>query len=112
MEILGIPDESILEQSSRAKLFFDGNNEPILVPNSKGKVRRPSTKTLKHVLKCKDKSFLRFIEDCLVWDPETRLQPKEALQHEWILEGLPPKVLLHHQRMLGLLPPHPDNNEQ
>lgn len=22
--------------------------------------------------------------------------------HEWIIEGLPPKVLLHHKRMLGI----------
>jgi hypothetical protein len=30
------------------------------------------------------------------------LTPIEALQHDWILEGLPPKVLLHHQRMFGM----------
>ena len=24
--------------------------------------------------------------------------------HDWIIEGLPPKVLLHHQRMLGIDP--------
>jgi hypothetical protein len=23
--------------------------------------------------------------------------------HDWIVEGLPPKVLLHHKRMLGLV---------
>lgn len=22
--------------------------------------------------------------------------------HDWILEGLPPKVLMHHKRMLGI----------
>jgi hypothetical protein len=22
--------------------------------------------------------------------------------HEWIIEGLPPKVLIHHKRMLGI----------
>ena len=22
--------------------------------------------------------------------------------HDWIIEGLPPKVLLHHKRMLGI----------
>lgn len=29
------------------------------------------------------------------------MTPLEALQHEWILEGLPEKVLVHHQRMFG-----------
>jgi hypothetical protein len=22
--------------------------------------------------------------------------------HEWVVEGLPPKVLMHHKRMLGI----------
>lgn len=29
------------------------------------------------------------------------MTPLEALQHDWILEGLPEKVLVHHQRMFG-----------
>ena len=30
-----------------------------------------------------------------------RMTPLEALQHPWILEGLPEKVLKHHQKMFG-----------
>lgn len=30
------------------------------------------------------------------------MTPFQALQHSWILEGLPERVLIHHQRMLGL----------
>ena len=37
-----------------------------------------------------------------MWDPEERITPFQALQHPWILEGLPRRVLIHHQRMLGL----------
>ena len=29
------------------------------------------------------------------------MTPLEALQHEWILEGLPEKVLVHHRRMFA-----------
>eukprot|EP00352_Strombidinopsis_acuminata_P005826 CAMPEP_0176366262 /NCGR_PEP_ID=MMETSP0126-20121128/21058_1 /TAXON_ID=141414 ORGANISM="Strombidinopsis acuminatum, Strain SPMC142" /NCGR_SAMPLE_ID=MMETSP0126 /ASSEMBLY_ACC=CAM_ASM_000229 /LENGTH=69 /DNA_ID=CAMNT_0017723615 /DNA_START=318 /DNA_END=527 /DNA_ORIENTATION=- len=29
------------------------------------------------------------------------MTPLEALKHEWILEGLPEKVLMHHQKMFG-----------
>lgn len=102
MEIKGVPDDYLLEMSQRRKLFFDANNEPIIVANSRGKKRRPLTKTLKGVLlKCSDEKFLNFIDQCLDWDPINRMTPLEALQHEWILEGLPPKVLLHHQRMFG-----------
>jgi serine/threonine protein kinase len=47
-------------------------------------------------------SFIDFIERCLDWDPSTRITPFEALMHEWVIEGLPPKVLVHHKRMLGI----------
>lgn len=102
MEIKGIPPDEILELSSRKKLFFDNSNDPIIVANSRGKKRKPLTKTLKGVLRCNDPGFLSFVDSCLDWDPVNRMTPLEALQHEWILEGLPPKVLLHHQRMFGM----------
>lgn len=47
-------------------------------------------------------NFLNFLELCFDWDPINRMTPVEALQHEWILEGLPPKVLVHHKRMFGV----------
>ena len=37
-----------------------------------------------------------------------RMTPLEALQHPWILEGLPEKVLKHHRKMFG----SEDNKEQ
>ena len=46
MEIKGVPANYILELSTRRKLFFDSENQPIIVANSKGKKRRPLTKTL------------------------------------------------------------------
>lgn len=79
MEIKGIPADYILEMSSRRKLFFDPLGEPIIVPNSKGKKRRPLTKTLKGVLRCTDQNFLNFIDECLDWDPVNRMSPLEAL---------------------------------
>jgi len=30
------------------------------------------------------------------------MTPLEALQHPWVLEGLPAKVLVHHQKMFGI----------
>jgi serine/threonine protein kinase len=47
-------------------------------------------------------NFIRFLKGCLAWDPNERFSPKEALMHEWILEGLPPKVLVQHKKMLGI----------
>jgi hypothetical protein len=38
------------------------------------------------------------------------MTPDQALRHAWILEGLPPKVLIHHQKLHDIktseLPPH------
>ena len=37
------------------------------------------------------------------------MTPDEALKHVWILKGLPPQVLIHHQKMHNIgtpeLPP-------
>lgn len=52
MEICGIPQPEVLKLSSRKHLFFEKNNEPIVVKNSRGKERKPNTKTLERILKC------------------------------------------------------------
>jgi dual specificity tyrosine-phosphorylation-regulated kinase 2/3/4 len=93
MEILGIPDKQVLALSTRKHLFFDDNNQAIIVPNSRGKERTPNSKQLERVLKCQDPKFLSFLRGCFKWHPVDRMTPLEALQHEWILEGLPDKVL-------------------
>ncbi|KAI9005691.1 kinase-like domain-containing protein, partial [Hyaloraphidium curvatum] len=84
MEIKGVPDKDLLEKGSRRKLFFDSTGAPRVFTNSKGKKRRPSTKTLPGVLRCTDTVFIDFIERCLDWDPAKRMTPAQALQHEFI----------------------------
>ncbi|KAF9206834.1 hypothetical protein BGZ49_001726 [Haplosporangium sp. Z 27] len=94
MEIQGVPEQYLVERSSRRKVFFDSNGNPKLVVNSKGKKRRPGSKTLGQMLKCTDILFLDFISKCLIWDPERRMKPQEGLMHEWILEGKGPTKAL------------------
>ncbi|KAI7824412.1 kinase-like domain-containing protein [Gamsiella multidivaricata] len=84
MEIQGVPDRYLIERGTRKKVFFDPLGNPKLVVNSKGKKRRPGSKTLGQALKCSDPLFLDFISRCLIWDPEKRMKPREGLQHEWI----------------------------
>lgn len=84
MEIMGMPPANVLAKATRRKVFFDSNNAARIVPNSKGRKRRPGTKTLEGVLKCNDKVFLDFLRRCLTWDPEQRMTPREATQHRWI----------------------------
>ena len=85
-----------LHMSQRKKKFFSDDNVPNQLPSTKGKLRKPGTKTLEDILECNDAQFVSFVERCLDWNPETRMTPDEALRHPWILEGLPPKVLIHH----------------
>ncbi|WBW71408.1 DYRK family cell polarity protein kinase Pom1 [Schizosaccharomyces osmophilus] len=84
MEIFGPPDRSMLENCSRRKVFFDSFGKPRPFVSSKGVSRRPFAKSLHQVLECKDISFLSFIADCLRWDPEERMTPFEAIQHDFI----------------------------
>jgi dual specificity tyrosine-phosphorylation-regulated kinase 2/3/4 len=77
----------LVEKSSRKKLFFDSTGAPRPVVNSKGRRRRPSTKTLSSALNCSDDLFLDFLTKCLHWDPDKRLKPEAALRHPWIKRG-------------------------
>ena len=84
MEVFGPPEKHLIEKSTRKKLFFDSLGKPRLTVSSKGKRRRPSSKTLQQALKCEDEAFLDFITRCLRWDPDRRLKPDEAVRHEFI----------------------------
>lgn len=85
--MLGVPPRSLLDGATRKRMFFDSANQPRIVPNSRGKRRRPATKDMATALRCSDPVFLSFISGCLRWDPRERFTPEEALQHEWIVEG-------------------------
>lgn len=104
MEVLGIPDKDFINRSSRRRLFFgacngrcsmnlgltfriDQTGAPRPVMNSKGRRRRPGSKTLQQVLRCDDELFVDFIAKCLIWDPERRLKPQAALRHPYISGG-------------------------
>eukprot|EP00929_Paragymnodinium_shiwhaense_P006752 TRINITY_DN110711_c0_g1_i1.p1 TRINITY_DN110711_c0_g1~~TRINITY_DN110711_c0_g1_i1.p1 ORF type:complete len:813 (+),score=189.41 TRINITY_DN110711_c0_g1_i1:91-2529(+) len=87
MELLGMPPQKLLDSATRTKMFFDSNDNPRLVPNSRGKVRKPGHKDLQAVLRTTDLKFVDFLTKCLLWHPRERLTPEEALQHDWILEG-------------------------
>lgn len=84
MEVFGPPEKHLIEKSTRKKFFFDSMGKPRLTVSSKGKRRRPSSKTLQQVLKCDDEAFLDFIARCLRWDPDRRMKPEEAIRHEFI----------------------------
>lgn len=96
MEVFGPPEKHLIEKSTRKKLFFDSMGKPRLTVSSKGRRRRPSSKTLQQVLKCDDEAFLDFLTRCLRWDPDRRLRPEDAIRHEFItghkMPAAPPRM--------------------
>lgn len=40
----------------------------------------------------KSTQFCKFISKILMWEPEKRLKPEDALQDPWIAEGIPKEV--------------------
>lgn len=93
MEFLGVPPIEILNKSTKRKIFFDSNNNPRMLPNSKGKVIYPGTRSLSQHLTINDKYFLELVNGdfylgCLDWNPSTRLTPDLALQSPWFSHAL------------------------
>jgi dual specificity tyrosine-phosphorylation-regulated kinase 2/3/4 len=46
MEVIGLPPRSLLVKATRRKVFFDEDYNPIIKPNSRGKMRKPGSKPL------------------------------------------------------------------
>lgn len=84
MEVFGPPEKHLIDKSTRRKVFFDSLGKPRLALSSKGRRRRPSSKSLHQALKCDDPAFLDFISKCLKWDPDRRMKPEDAIRHEFI----------------------------
>ena len=87
MEVRGLPNAEVFAMATRKKLFFEGSL-PKIVQNSRGKKRVPGTRKLEDKVKSNDKVFLDFLDKCFDWNPQTRITPEEAFNHEFVLEGL------------------------
>jgi len=88
METLGLPPRSMLEAATRRKMFFDSMGNPRIVPNSRGKRRRPGSRDIATVLRTTDKLFVSFLQGCLEWDKGVRFSPEQALQHPWLADSV------------------------
>jgi dual specificity tyrosine-phosphorylation-regulated kinase 2/3/4 len=75
MELYGAPPDDVLKLSQRKNLFFSKTNDPILAPNTRGKIRQPGSKKISDILKCSDLIFLDFLNQCFEWHPLKRMTP-------------------------------------
>jgi len=100
MEVLGVPKNELITPSPKRAKFFEDDLQPKIVPNNKGKIRKPSSTTVETILNCDDESFVDLVKHCLEYDPKERFRAIDALAHEWILKGLPPELKAQHMKLL------------
>lgn len=84
MEVMGVPEISMINKCSRRKLFFDYSGNPRIHVSSKNIKRHPNTKSLKKELRTKDDVLIDFVTATLIWNPKNRLSPIQGLYHEFI----------------------------
>jgi len=87
LEVQGMPPRDLLVKGTRTKVFFGPDFYPLSITNSRGVPRIPGSRPLADKLACSDTTFINFLERCLIWSPEDRCTPEEALQLPWITEG-------------------------
>lgn len=88
MEVKGCPPRSVLARATRRKVFFDDDYRPIIVPNSKGKMRVPGSKNLADLINTQDADFVDFIDKCIEWKTDTRMTPEMAFSHPFISKAV------------------------
>lgn len=88
MEVKGVPPRSVLARATRRKVFFDDDYQPIIVPNSKGKMRVPNAKSLPSMIQSQDLDFVDFIDKCIEWKTENRMTPELAFSHPFISKAV------------------------
>lgn len=102
IDVIGNPNASVLSRSTRKHLFTQFKEENTAVPAPKAEVlsQKDKEERLKYIMaklrEVPDPQFVNLISRCLEWDPLKRLTPEEGLNHDWIIKGLPPGVLLQH----------------
>jgi len=62
MEVLGSPKQDLITQSPKRAKFFEDDLSPKIVPNNKGKIRKPCSSTVESVLNCDDESFVDLVK--------------------------------------------------
>lgn len=62
MEVIGLPPRSLIAKATRRKVFFDDDYNPIIKTNSRGKIRKPATRSLESLIKVNDPELILFLK--------------------------------------------------
>lgn len=83
-ELLGLPPDFIVQQSTRKKNFFDEIRGKFVLKQIPRRYFKPSSLNLMKRLDTTDFQLCDLLLRCLTWDPNQRLTAKEALKHTWL----------------------------
>jgi dual specificity tyrosine-phosphorylation-regulated kinase 2/3/4 len=84
VEVLGSPSSDVLVKATRKKMFFDQDDRLKVTCDSKGRPRMPASRKIERLLQGADRSFIDLVEKCLVWNPNHRISPEDAMNEEWV----------------------------
>lgn len=62
MEVIGLPPRSLIAKATRRKVFFDDDYNPIIKVNSRGKLRKPASRTIESIIKVNDPDLVTFLK--------------------------------------------------
>ena len=62
MEVIGLPPRSLIAKATRRKVFFDDDYNPIIKVNSRGKLRKPGSRTIESIIKVNDPDLVQFLK--------------------------------------------------
>ena len=98
MEVIGQPPRSLIAKATRRKVFFDDDYNPVIKPNSRGRLRKPGQRPLESIVKVNDPDLIEFLkvsflvviisQGCFEWKPEKRMKPDEGLKSPWIVKAI------------------------
>ena len=97
MEKIGVPPLYIIENSPKAKIFFDNNLRPFKLKDENNNIFKPGSKKIKDLIKEAPDNFIDFINKCLLWNPFERMTPDKALLHPFIIEKMNGDELYKHK---------------
>lgn len=62
MEVIGQPPRSLIAKATRRKVFFDDDYNPVIKPNSRGRLRKPGQRPLESIVKAGDPDLIEFLK--------------------------------------------------
>lgn len=86
IDVIGMPNASVLSRSTRKNLFSQFKSDNTAVPPAIDVISdNEKEKRFKYIMEklreIPDPEFVNLISRCLEWDPQKRLTPEEGLNH-------------------------------